>query len=373
MKKIAILGASYLQKPLVEKAISMGLETHCFAWDNDEAVCKSISHFFYPISVLEKDLILNRCVSIGIDAIVTIATDICIPTVAYVAEKMNLVSNSYYSSILSTNKSKMRKAFEENGVQSPKSILVSSHKNLSLTDMRLPLIVKPTDRSGSRGVTKIESFDIIGDAIERAISESIEGKAILEEYIEGVEVSIECISWQGNHNILAITDKITTEAPYFVELEHHQPSSLSESIQNRLKIETLKALDALQIKYGASHCEFKINKSGEIFIIEVGARMGGDFIGSHLVELSTGYDYLKGVLEVALGSCNPIPSLTNNCSGIYFLSKDSVWLLPFFSEINSFEIKKEILNNNLKKCTNSSDRSGYIIYKDKRKIDLRKL
>lgn len=68
MKKIAILGASYLQKPLVEKAIEMGLETHCFAWDNTEAICKSIAHFFYPISVLEKDEILNKCMEIHIDA-----------------------------------------------------------------------------------------------------------------------------------------------------------------------------------------------------------------------------------------------------------------------------------------------------------------
>jgi hypothetical protein len=95
MKKLAILGASYLQQPLVEKANAMGIETHCFAWDNELAVCKTIAHFFYPISVLEQEQILKKCQEIGIDGITTIATDICIPTIAYVAEKLNLISNDF--------------------------------------------------------------------------------------------------------------------------------------------------------------------------------------------------------------------------------------------------------------------------------------
>ncbi len=88
MKKLAILGASYLQKPLIEKAKEMGIETHCFAWDNDLAVCKNISDFFYPISVLEKEQLLVKCKEIGIDGITTIATDICVPTIAFIAEKL---------------------------------------------------------------------------------------------------------------------------------------------------------------------------------------------------------------------------------------------------------------------------------------------
>ena len=100
MKKLAILGASYLQQPLVEKANAMGLETHCFAWDTNEAVCKEIAHFFYPISVLDKEQILEKCQEIQIQGITTIATDICIPTIAFVAQKMNLTSNSFHSSLL---------------------------------------------------------------------------------------------------------------------------------------------------------------------------------------------------------------------------------------------------------------------------------
>ena len=332
MEKLAILGASYLQAPLVKKANSLGIETHCFAWDNNDAICKNIAHHFYAISVLEKELILKKCEEIKIDGITTIATDICVPTIAYVAEKLKLNSNSVASSLLSTNKGKMREAFRKNGVASPMFRTITGHSELeSPAVFNYPLIVKPTDRSGSRGVSKVENEQELIKAVDSALEESLEKKVVVEEFFEGVEVSVESISWKGDHYILAITDKVTTGAPFFVEIEHHQPSQLSIEIQNKIKRETIKALDALEINNGAGHSEFKINSAGEIMVIEVGARMGGDFIGSHLVELSTQYDYLKGVINVSLNKFEiPILMEKGYFSGVYFLSKETEYLLPFF-------------------------------------------
>lgn len=370
MKKLAILGASYLQKPLIEKAKEMGIETHCFAWDNDLAVCKNISDFFYPISVLEKEQLLVKCKEIGIDGITTIATDICLPTIAFIAENLNLISNTYKSSIIATNKAKMRLAFEDANVNSPKSICLENTKLINELNLSFPLIVKPTDRSGSRGVSKVYNEIELKNAIDRGLEESLENKVVIEEFIEGVEVSVESISWQGNHHILVITDKVTTGEPYFVELAHHQPSALSNEIQEKIKSETLKALNALEVKFGASHSEFKITNEGKVYAIEVGARMGGDFIGSDLVYLSTGYDFVKGVIDVSLGQFS-LPIIKNNkYSGVYFLSKNSEKLVPIFNQTNQFEVKKEIFNTNLLEINNSNDRSGYLIYQSNKKIIL---
>lgn len=368
MKKLAILGASYLQKPLIEKAKEMGIETHCFAWDNDLAVCKNISDFFYPISVLEKEQLLVKCKEIGIDGITTIATDICVPTIAFIAENLNLISNTYKSSIIATNKAKMRLAFEDANVNSPKSICLENTKLINELNLSFPLIVKPTDRSGSRGVSKVYNEIELKNAIDRGLEESLENKVVIEEFIEGVEVSVESISWQGNHHILVITDKVTTGEPYFVELAHHQPSALSNEIQEKIKSETLKALNALEVKFGASHSEFKITNEGKVYAIEVGARMGGDFIGSDLVYLSTGYDFVKGVIDVSLGQFS-LPIIKNNkYSGVYFLSKNSEKLVPIFNQTNQFEVKKEIFNTNLLEINNSNDRSGYLIYQSNEKV-----
>lgn len=370
MKKIAILGASYLQKPLVEKANSMDIETHCFAWDTTDAVCKELCFTFHPISVLEKESILEKCRELKVDGIITIATDVCMPTISFVAEELGLIANSYISSLMATNKEKMRKAFLNSGVNIPKHVTVSGFDESVFKKFEFPLIVKPTDRSGSRGVTKVNSLNELECAILMAVKESFENRAIVEEFINGNEVSVESISWKGNHDIITITDKVTTNAPYFVELEHHQPSLLDFEIQNKIKKETIKALQALQIEYGASHAEFKITEKGEVYCIEVGARMGGDFIGSHLVELSTGYDYLKAVIQIALGLFNMPKKSINKSAGVYFLCKETDRLLPFFNTKKDEIIQKGITNTTLKNIRNSNDRSGYLIYKSNNKIIL---
>jgi biotin carboxylase len=263
----------------------------------------------------------------------------------------------------------MRKAFKKGNCSIP-NFIEASNNEVNCEGFKFPLIVKPVDRSGSRGVTKVRFENELPEAIHYAITESFGKKAIIEEYIEGEEVSVETISWEGNHTILAITDKVTTGAPHFVELAHHQPSGLPKEIQDKIKTETIKCLNALDINFGAGHSEFKITSNGDVYIIEVGARMGGDFIGSHLVELSTGYDFLEGVIHIALGKYEPPVLKSNHFSGVYFLCKETEQILPYFSQENNFDIQKEIQNTTLINITNSNDRSGYLIYQANKKIKL---
>ncbi|MEI6555574.1 MAG: ATP-grasp domain-containing protein [Paludibacter sp.] len=367
MKKLAIIGASYLQLPLVLKAKEMGLETHCFAWE-DGAVCKETADFFYPVSILEKEQILEICESIDIDGITSIASDAAVPTVNFVAGKMGLTGNSFADAAVCTDKYKMRRRFAEFNVSSPKFVI--SDEGYSVENFCFPVIVKPTDRSGSRGVKKIENQGDLQVAVARAKSESFSHQAIIEEYISGQEVSVESISWEGKHYILAITDKVTTGAPYFVELEHHQPSQLSEEIQQKIKSETLKALNALNIRFGASHSEFKITDGGDVFAIEVGARMGGDFIGSDLVQLSTSFDFVEAVVNVALGNFEEPQIHSKKCSGVYFLCKETEHLLPVIEHPEKYKeiIKAEITDTNLKNIECSADRSGYLIYQSEKRF-----
>ena len=121
MKKIAIIGASYLQAPLIEEANKMGYETHVFAWASNDIGEKLASHF-YPISIVEKEKILQACLAIGIDGVCSIASDLAVKTVNYVASKMGLTGNSIESAEKSTNKHLMRLCFEKNRDPSPKSI-----------------------------------------------------------------------------------------------------------------------------------------------------------------------------------------------------------------------------------------------------------
>lgn len=369
MKKLAIIGASYLQLPLIEKAKIMGIETHCFAWE-DGAICKDFADFFYPISVVDKDAILSICQKIKIDGITSIASDVAVPTMCYIAEKMGLIGNP--DNLYLIDKFQMRQRFNEYNISSPQYTLAQN--DYFDVILKYPVIVKPTDRSGSLGVKKVERKEDLFNAVERARKESFTNQAIIEEFIGGSEVSVETISWKGEHYILAVTDKITTEDPYFVELEHHQPSQHSKHILENIITETKKALTSLNIIYGASHSELKITDDGSVFIIEIGARMGGDFIGSHLVELSTGYDFVKGVIDVALGYFEKPKFKTSEFSGVYFLCQESKYILPIIQDKGKYPeiITAEITNNELLDIKCSANRSGYFIYQSNKKMIVNK-
>lgn len=370
MLKLAIIGASYLQLPLVRKAKEMGLYTVCFAWP-EGAVCKEEADEFYPISVVEKEQILDICKEKHIDGICTIASDVSAPTVAFVAEKMRQVGNSYEAAIKANNKFLMRNAFVEAGVPCPSYQRVSSMEELEAERFHYPVIVKPTDRSGSMGISKVNGAADLLRSAEQALKVSFEHEILVEDFIEGREISVEFISYRGKHYPLQITDKVTTGAPHFVELEHHQPAALSVEQYDEIYDLTKKALNALGVTNGASHSEYKITEDGKVFVMEIGARMGGDFIGSDLVRLSTGYDFLRGVIDVALGQFEEPVFGEPYYAGVYFLCEETKHLLRIMKEANLPQIvRAEITDVDLRKVTCSADRSGYLIYQGKEKLKL---
>lgn len=364
MKNIAIIGASYLQLPLIEKAKEMGYVTHVFAWKAND-IGEKIADYFYPISIVEKEEILKICKEKKICGICSIASDLAVITVNYVAEKMNLIGNSMKSTEKSTNKHIMRETFEKNGDPSPKSILVDEFTDIKNLELEFPIIIKPTDRSGSRGIYKLEKKDKIQEFIEKSKKESFEKKVLIEEFVEGQEYSVEYISFKGKHYFLALTQKYTTGAPNFIETRHLQPAQIDDKILEKIKSIVPHALDSLEIKNGASHSEIKITDDGKIKIIEIGARMGGDCIGSDLVRYSSGYDFVKMVIQVA---CNIEPDFTKVCESI---PVESVFIfnemdLKKFNELKD-KAPEKILKivdmhlENIGTTTDSSNRAGCYI------------
>ena len=362
MIKIAIIGASYLQLPLIKKAQEMGYETHVFAWKAND-VGERQADYFYPISIVEKEAILAKCQEIGIGGICSIASDLANITVNYVANKMGLVGNSDFCTEVTTNKSKMRHCFLENNDPSPKSIRIVEASELDRFDMNLPLIVKPLDRSGSRGITKITSYDELASAIDTAKEQGFEKAAIVEEFAEGQEYSVEYISYEGKHTFLALTQKYTSGSPNFVETAHIEPAPVSADIIEKVKLVTEHALTDLDVKYGASHSELKVDSKGNINIIEIGSRMGGDCIGSSLVKLSTGYDFVENVIRICMGQEPSVNKNINKAAAIRFIfNNEDVKVLDRIKQEHPEylveENVEEITQNAVKQ---SADRFGYYI------------
>lgn len=365
-ENIAIIGASYLQLPLIKKAKEIGYITHVFAWKAND-VGEAEADFFHPISIVEKEKILEECKKIQISGICSIASDLAVITVNYVAEKLGLNGNSISSTGKCTNKHLMREAFEMGKDPSPRSIEVDIGFDIKQLNLRYPIIVKPTDRSGSRGIFKLETQESLQEAVQCSIKESFENKALIEEYVDGQEYSVEHISYDGKHYFLAMTLKCTTGAPHFIETGHIEPAPIDDKTLEKVKRVVNHALDTLGIRNGASHAEIKINANGEIKIIEIGARMGGDCIGSHLVQYSTGYDFVKMVIDVACGKapvfekvCKPV-----SVESVFIISEKDLEILENLKKNNPEKILDivDFHPENIGHITDSSNRAGCYIRK----------
>lgn len=362
-EKIAVIGANEPLIPFYRQVKKLGYEIIGIAYEKG-AVCKQYCDRFYPVSFAEKDKVLKICQDEKINGITSFSLESALPTVVYVAKAMGLVSNSEESLRLTQSKFAQRQALEKAGIPVPKYYLIESEADLKKVQCRYPVIVKPVDSGGSQGICKVDSSELLDEAYRFAVDYSRSSKVIVEEFVDGREFSVEYISHQGKHYFLQVTDKVTSGAPRFVEMQHHQPADVSESLRQRIKEMVESALTALKIENSASHTEIKLNSRGELFIIETGARMGGDYITSDLVRLSTGYDFVEGAIKL---SCNKfeVPRFPRPMySGVYFYSK----LAPEIgSIIKAHEKWPEIVeweysDAPLMEVKSNADRRGYFLY-----------
>ena len=365
--KIAIIGAAIGQKAICEKAKEMGLETYCFAWEKG-AICKNIVDHFLPISIFETEQIANICKKEQIDGVVSNASEDTAEAVSKIAELIN--KPSLPSKIISSIKDKrfVREKTKAISDLYPIKVWIYDEKNAQVV---FPCVVKPNTGSSKQGVSFVKSREEFFKAIEYA-KEFNNNQIIIEEYFEGQEISVEALSFQGKHYIYQITDKENSGAPHFVELGHHEPSQLDNSILERIYKIIPSLLSALNFTNGASHTEMKINRNGEIALIEVNPRGGGDEISNTLVALSSGKDYLRGMIEVALGTFEkPYIIHRPQYAGIYFLCEQTRQMLDFFKNADnqSWLLEKRVDDSILTNATGNYNRNGYLIYCANHKID----
>ena len=190
---------------------------------------------------------------------------------------------------------------------------------------------------------------------------------MVEEFIGGKEYSIEALHFGGQTRVLQMTEKITTAHPYNVELGHIQPADLSFEIHKEIEKLVAETADALKFQNCASHTELKINDEG-IFLIETSPRLGGDFITSKLVPLSTGINMEKALIEIALGLIPETEAVQNRASAVFYFDfkKEKVTNTAFSDEFKNrkgvedfaFTLKAGMT---IPKIKNSLDRYGHII------------
>ena len=361
--RIAVIGANEPLLPFYRQAKNLGYEIVGIATE-EGAVCKEFCDVFYPISFKDMESVLRVCKEEKIDGILSFSLESALPTVVYVAHHLGLVSNSEECVRLTQSKFAQRQALEKTGLPVPKYYLIRKITDIDSINCLFPVIVKPADSGGSQGVMKVDSRENLIEAFNYSIKFSRTQSVIVEEYIDGREFSVEYISFKGKHFFIQITDKVTSGAPRFVELQHHQPADISLDLKDRIKYIVEQNLDALKIENSVSHTEIKLNSNDELFIIETGARMGGDFITSDLVKLSTGYDLVDGAIKLAINKFEVPLFKFNKFSGVFFYSAlaPNVGLViqehKNWPEIVGYEYSREPL----KEVNSNADRCGYFLY-----------
>lgn len=311
MKKLMVLAAGLLQIPVIKKAKEMGYYVIAVDDDSNAPGMALADKAIVPGGLMNEEKLVAIATEEQVDGVIHPCSEVAMNVMGRINDELHLSGISKELAIRATNKHLMREAFERYGAPSPKSKCFSDVEvawGSFCTAFTGDAILKPSRNSGSRGIAKINSK--IDEAefaklFERAKEESRDKSVMLEQFIEGPEFSVEIIVWNKQVNVLQVTDKKTTEAPYFVELGHNQPSLFPGHIVEAVKRAAIMGVRALEVNNCACHAEIKV-QDGQAYIMEIGARLGGDFISTELTHLSTGIDMVGAAINVALGE---IPNL----------------------------------------------------------------
>lgn len=318
-KSILVFGLGFLQRSLIARCKAKGLFTIGIDPCAD-AVCKDEVDVFKVVGGQDYEKTLDVAKRYNVAGVITTATDKPLVMMARVAETLRLPFYSVETAQWSTDKYQMKQRFMLGGVPHAKGKLV---KNVDDAEgLTFPVIVKPRDNSGSRGVKLCGDRHELRECIDEALAFSHLDTVLVEELIEGQEYSIESIHYDGKTKVIQFTEKKTTDFPYNVELGHIQPAILSDEVKEEIRTIIERIARALDFNNCGSHTELKIGPRG-ITVIETSPRFGGDFITSTLVPLSTGLNIDDMLIDISTGvslSDDDLVPTRHRCSGVLFLS-----------------------------------------------------
>lgn len=316
-KAIMIFGVGELQESIIKRAKAKGL----FVVGIDpcaDAVCRDAVDAFEVVGGQDYEGTLAVAQKYNICAVVTAATDKPLVMMARVAKELGLPFYSEETAKISTDKFRMKECFKKAGIPCANGGLIKSIDEAE--GLIYPVILKPRDNSGSRGVIFCNNKAELEAAFNEAMQYTRLDSVLVEEFIEGQEYSIESLHYNGKSEVIQFTEKKTTPFPYNVELRHTQPANLSEEHKKQIRKIIADIAVALGFENCPSHTELKINKRG-IFVIETSPRLGGGYITSTLTPLSTGINMEDQLLNIAIGT--PVDTRTGRvekASAVHFFS-----------------------------------------------------
>ena len=306
MKKLMILGGARYALPIIKAAHELGIYVITCDYLPDN-IAHKYSDEYCNVSIIDKDAVLEAAKRLKIDGITSFACDPGVVTAAYVAEEMGLPSCGSYESVsILQNKVRFRKFLEENGFTVPRSGGYTDAETAmkDLDKYEWPVIVKPTDSAGSKGVTKVESPDQIRDAIDYALTFSHNGEFIIEEFItqKGYSSDTDSFSVDGKLKFVSFNSQRfdrKAENPY-TPSAYTWPSSMTKEHEEELTAELQRLMDLLKMKTSIYNIETRESIDGKAYIMECSPRGGGNRL-AEVLEYATGVTLVGNVVRAAVG------------------------------------------------------------------------
>ena len=349
MKKLLLLGGSRYLLPVIEVAHKLGLYVITCDYLPDN-IAHKYSDEYINVSIIDKEKVLETAKANKIDGIMSFATDPGVTTAAYVAEKMNLPSCGSYESVsILQDKGRFRKFLEDNNFTVPNA---RSYTNIqeALEDVEYfnwPVIVKPVDSAGSKGVTKVEKKEKLEESIKYALEFSHSNKFIIEDFIEkkGCSSDTDCFSVDGKLVVTTFSSQRFDEKadnPY-APMAYSWPSTFSKESEEELHSEIQRLLTLLNMKTSIYNVETREGIDGKAYIMEVSPRGGGNRLAK-MIRYATGMDLIESAVKAAVG---------DSVIGLEQKKYDGYWaeyVLHSFEngKFKELYIEPQIRENNLK-------------------------
>jgi biotin carboxylase len=373
---LLVVGAGPLQLPAIHEARALGIRT--IALDgNASAVGLTLCDAPYVADILDADAVCAIAKKENIDGIMTLCTDAPVSTVAEVGQRMGLTVLSRQAAARATDKRLMRESFRVSGAPSPRTHLIHSlaEARVAAEALGYPVVLKIGRGSGSRGVYRVDDNDAMQAAYVRCRDWQKEGALLLEEWVDGEEVSVEGYCTDRDRFIVAITDKFLLPGVSPVEVGHCQPSTHAPLREQQIHSVVQAGLSALDLTWCAFHAEIKISTKGAR-LIEIGARLGGDRISTHLTPLSTGVNLVRVAILLALRERPQCPRIWERAACVrYFdvqragtlrgvLGLRSLYEIPGVEVIYPASERDGILRKGFAvgEIRSSLDRYGHVLY-----------
>ncbi len=303
-KTVLILGGGIMQLPAIRQAKSRGWRV-IVADVNPAAPGIELADRFENVDLADRNGMVEMAGRYvedgGLDGVFTAGTDFS-TTVAAVADAYGLPGVAYEVALRATDKARMRRAFREAGVPSPDFVDLGENDDPveALAEVPLPVVVKPVDNMGARGVQRVDSVESLRQAFDRAIAASRVRRVILESYMKGPELSVDAIAHKGTVTLCGIADRHICFSPYFVEMGHTMPSELGREILMQAAHVFIRGVAALGIENGAAKGDIKITEKGPM-IGEIAARLSGGYMSGWTFPYSSGVEVTAAALNLAVG------------------------------------------------------------------------